>query len=124
MRALDLSGDAKRQRVAAANRAEAKEVKITTGEVSSGKSAKIGFVPIRIFQPTVVNTIEVHNFRLQALGFQHRGQAQDADRGKLPHDASCVQFSYGPVIELVGRGRTDEADSHGGHFVGRRLDYD
>src|SRR5260370_32199646 len=121
MHSLDLSSDAQRQRVAAANRAEAKEIKIAAGEVGSGKTAKISVMSIRILQPTVVSAIEVHNFGLQALGFQHGGKAQDADRGKLDHDASCLRFAYRPVIELVGRGRTDEADFHGCHLLDRGL---
>ena len=113
MQPLDLSGNAKRQRVAAANRTEAKKVKITAGEVGSGKIAKINFILLRFLPPIVVNAIEVYNFRLQAFCFQHGGKAEDADRGKLAHNASCLHFVHRPVIELVGRGRTDEADSHG-----------
>src|SRR5438477_12057785 len=109
MRPLDLSGDAKRERVAAANRTEAEEIKITGGEVSSGKTAKISFIPVRILRPTVVNAVEVHHFRLQAPGFQHRGEAQDAHGGELAHHASCVGFAHGRVFKLAGRGRTDEA---------------
>ena len=75
MRSLDLSGDAKRYRVTAANRTEAEKVEIATGEVISGKAAKISFVSIRILQPTVLNAIQVHHFRLQAFGFQHSGKA-------------------------------------------------
>src|SRR5260370_12466177 len=118
MHALDLSRDAKRQRVAAADRTEAKEIKIAAGEVGPGKTAKISFILLRFLPPIVVNAIEVHNFRLQALGFQHGGKAEDADGGKLAHDASCIHFAHGLVIELVGRGRTDEANFHGCHLLG------
>src|SRR6266850_583227 len=117
MRSLDLSGDAKRQRVAAADRTEAKEVKIAAGEVGSGKTAKISFILLRCAPPIVVDAIEVHHFRLQALRFQHGGKAEDADRGKLAHDASCVLFAQHLAMKLVGRGRTDEADFHGCHLL-------
>ncbi len=120
VRPLDFAGDAKRYRVAAANRTEAKEVKITTGEIISGKTAKINLVAIRIPQPAVINTVQVDNFRLQTLGFQNGGKAQDADRGKLAHDASRFHFVNGPVIEPVGRRRTDEADFHLCHCLGGR----
>src|SRR5437763_16868025 len=103
MRLLDLRGDAQRERVTAANCTETEEIKISAGEVISGKTAKISFVSIRILQPTVVHAIEVHNFGLQAPGFQHRSKAQYADRSQLPLDACCVRFAHVSVIELVGR---------------------
>src|SRR5205809_4548365 len=117
MRLLDLRGDAKRERVAAANCTETEEIKIPAGQVISGKTAKISFASIRILQPTVVDAIEVHNFGLQAPRFQHRSKAQDADWSQLPHDASCFHFAHAPVIELVGRGRADEANLHGYHAL-------
>src|SRR5262249_45817760 len=112
MRSLDLCSDAKSQRITAANSAEAKEIEITASEVSAGKAAKISFVSIRVSQPTVVDTIEVHDLRLEAFCLQHGGKTKDADRSKLAHDASCVPFAHG-AVQLVGRGRTDEADFHG-----------
>ena len=118
MRLLDLSGDAKRERITAANCTETEEIKIPAGEVISGKTAKISFVSLRILQPTVVDAIKVHNFGLQAPGFQHRSKTQDADRGQLAHDASCFHFAHAPVIELVSRGRADEANFHGCHALG------
>jgi hypothetical protein len=116
MCALDLSGDAQRYGVTAANGAEAEKVeaiKIASGEVRSGKAAKIGSSAIRTLQPTIVNAIEVDNFRLQAFGLKHGGKAKDADRRKFAHDAGCIRFGHGPVIELVGRGGTDKANFHG-----------
>src|SRR2546425_5373682 len=118
MRSLDLSGDAKRQRVAAANRTEAKEVEIAAGEVGSGKTAKITSILLRCVPPIVIDAIEVHNFRLQALRFQHGGKAEDADRGKLAHDASRLLFAHHLTMELVSRGRTDETNFHCCHLLG------
>src|SRR6478609_1651012 len=121
MCALDLSGDAQRERVAAANRTEAEKVEVATGEVIPGKAAKIGSSAIRTLQPTIVNAIEVHNFRLQAFGLKHGGKAKDADRRKLAHDPGCFYFAHGPLIELVGCRRTDETNLHDSHLFGRRM---
>jgi hypothetical protein len=124
MRSLDLSGDAQRYGVTAANGAEAEKVeaiKIASGEVRSGKAAKISFIAIRIPEPLIVNAIEVHNFRLQAFGLKHGGKAKDADRRKLAHDPGCFYFAHGPLIELVGCRRTDETNLHGSHLFGRRM---
>src|SRR6478609_300433 len=102
---FDFSGDAQRKWVAAANRTEAEKVeaiKIARGEVIPGKGAKISFIAIRILQPTVVDAIEIDDFRLQAFGLKHGGEAQDADRRKLAHDAGRFYFAHGPLIELVG----------------------
>src|SRR5205085_8290018 len=92
---------------------EAVQIKFAVGEVVSGKPAKIGLLGIWISQPAVVDAIEVHNLRLQASGFQHRGKAQDADRSKLAHYADCFHFLYSSTGELVGCRRTDETDLHG-----------
>src|SRR6266853_824571 len=121
MRTLDLGGDAKRQRIAAANRAEAEKIKVARGEIRSGKAAKIGVISIRTLEPTVVNAIEVHHFRLQAFGLKHGCKAQNANRRKLAHDASCFHFSNSTAIELIGRGRADETNLHDCHLFGLRV---
>src|SRR6476469_4354747 len=103
MRSLDLGGDAKRDGVTAANRTEAKKVEVAAGEVIPGKTAKISYIAMGILQPTVVNAIQVHHFRLQAFGLKHCGKAQDAHRGKLAHDAGRFRFSNGTAIKLIRR---------------------
>src|SRR5216684_4454217 len=110
MRSLDIGGDAQRQRVAAANRTEAEKFEVAAGEVIPGRAAKISFVSIRILPPTVINAIEVHDFRLQAFGLKHGCKAQNADRRKLAHDAGRFHFAHSTAIELIGRGSTDETN--------------
>jgi hypothetical protein len=121
MRSLDLGGDAKRHGVTAANRTEAEKVEVVRGEVIPGKTAKISFISIRILQPTVINAIQVHDFRLQAFGLKHGCKAQNADRRKLAHDASCFRFAHGAAVELIGRGSTDETNFHGWQKLGLRM---
>src|SRR5438874_1601729 len=86
MRSLDLGGDAQRHRVTAANRAEAEKVRVAVGEVIPGKTAKIGFravlVSLRFLLPLIVDAIEVHHFRLQALA------SSTAARLRMPTGAS------------------------------------
>src|SRR5690348_12137383 len=124
MRSLDLGGDAKRHGVAAANCAEAEEVnavKVAASEIISGKAAKIGFIAIRILQPTVIDAIEVNHCGLQAFGLKHGGKAKDADRRKFAHDTGSFRFAYGTAIELVGCGSTDETNLHDCHLFGLRM---
>src|SRR5579864_5803896 len=120
MRSLDLGGDAQRQRITAANCAEAEKVKVASGEVIPGKTAKIGFsvASIRLLQPTVVNAIQVHHFGLQAFGFQLGGKAQYADGRKFAHDAGRFRFTHGTAIKLIGRGSADETNLHDCHLFG------
>src|SRR5689334_23247706 len=122
MRPLDRGGDAKRDRVTAANRTEAEKVGVASGKVIAGKAAKIGFsvASIRLLQPIVINAVQVHDFRLQAFGLKHGGKAQYADRGKLAHDAGCFRFAHSTSIELIGRGSTDETNLHDCHLFGLR----
>src|SRR5262249_20077773 len=114
MQPLDFRGNAKGKRVAAAYRTEAKEIGFGRSKARSGKAAEIAFFPIQMLPTFVIDAIQVDDFRLEALGFQDSGEAQDTDRGKLAHDASRVRFAHRPV-ELVGRGRTDQADVHRCH---------
>src|SRR4029077_1143547 len=86
-----------------------------------GKATKISLIAIRILQPTVVDAIEVHHFRLQALRLQYGGKAQNADRRKFAHDTGSFRFAYGTAIELVGCGGTDETNLHDCHLFGRRM---
>jgi hypothetical protein len=118
MRALDLSGDAKCEWVAAANGAEAETIEVAIGEVIPGKTAKINFLSIRILEPTVVNAIEINHFRLQAFGFQHGGKAQYADGRKLAHDAGRFGVAHGTAIKLIGCGRADETNLRDCHLLG------
>src|SRR5215471_13525088 len=117
MPSFEFAGNADGQRIAAANSAQAKEIKLPVSEPASGEAAKIRFRSpfclMRRLQPLVVDAIEVHNLRLKALFFQDGGKAEDADRRKLAHDASCIHFAHGPVTQLVGRGRTNETNFHG-----------
>src|SRR5579864_3443246 len=121
MRPLDLCCDAKRYGVTAANRTEAEKVKVASGEVIPGKTAKISFVSIRILEPTVINAIEVYHFRLQAFGFQRCGKAQNADRRQFAHDAGRFCFAHGTAIKLIGRGSADETNLHDCHLFGLRM---
>src|SRR5215471_14734287 len=118
MEALDFSRNPNRKRIAAAYRTKAKEIAFPRGEIRAGKTAKIAFVRILLLPPFIVDAIQVDDFGFQAPGFQHGGQAEDADGGKLPHDASRIRLAHRLVAQLVGRGCTNEADSHRSHFLG------
>src|SRR5215831_9802457 len=118
MRSLDFRSDAKRKRVTAAYCTEAKEIEFSRDKIGAGKAAKIDFVRIGVLAPFVVDSIQVDNFGFQTVRFQHCGKAQDADGGKLSHDASCIRLAHRRVAQLVGRGRADEADFHRRHLRG------
>src|SRR5215471_17268061 len=118
MQALDFSGNPNCQWIAAAYRTKAKEIAFPRGEIRSGKAAKIAFVRIGVSAPFVVDAIEVDDFGLQTVCFQHSGEAQDADWSQLAHDASRIRLTNQPVAELVGRGCADEADFHLCHLLG------
>ena len=124
MQTLEFSGNANCKRIAAADSTETKEIKMPVSEPSPGELAKIRFwitlAVIRTLQPFIIDTVQVHDLRLQALRFQNGGKAQYADGRKLANDASCVPFAHGKV-KLVGRGRTDEAHFHGGQLIGLRM---
>src|SRR5262249_49099340 len=70
---LDFRCDTKRKRIAAAYRAEAKEIAFARGKIRAGKATKIGFV--LMLPPFIVDTIQVHDFRLQTRSFQYCSEA-------------------------------------------------
>src|SRR5205823_2802387 len=102
---------AQRQRVAAAHRAEAKEIGVDPREVRGRNVAEIRRLwPVVV--ALVVETVEVDDRRLPASGFEYSREAEHAQRRVLAYRARGLGLGDVRTVQLTGGGRADQAHVH------------